>query len=423
MPRPIVVITGASAGVGRATVRAFARQGADIGLLARGVDGLEAARREVEAAGGRAIAIPTDVADADRVEAAADRVERELGPIDVWVNNAMVSVFSPVKEMQPEEIKRVTDVTYLGVVYGTLAALKRMLPRNRGAIVQVGSALAYRGIPLQAAYCGAKHAIQGFTESLRCELLHDHSHVHVTMVQLPAMNTPQFDWVKSRLPREPQPVPPIYAPEIAADAIVWAAAHRRRELSVGGPTAAAIWANKIASGALDRYLAKTGYDSQQTDQPADPNKPHHLWPPLPGGGGTSLAGQCCNVAVVMDLSKYVNRVVNIDPQRKIARVEPGVVLDTLQHEAAPHGLIFGPDPATHNHCTLGGMLGNNSCGVHAVMSQFYGPGPRTSDNTDRLEVLTYGGLRMWVGPTPDDELRQIIAAGGQRGEIDAGLVE
>ena len=281
----VVVITGASAGVGRATVRAFARQGADIGLLARGVDGLEAARREVEAAGGRAIAIPTDVADADRVEAAADRIERELGPIDIWVNNAMVSVFSPVKELTPDEVRRVTEVTYLGVVYGTLAALKRMLPRDRGSIVQVGSALAYRGIPLQAAYCGAKHAIKGFTESLRCELLHDGSGVHVSMVHLPAMNTPQFDWVKSRLPREPQPVPPIYEPEIAADAIVWASSQRRREISVGGTTVAVIWANKIASGVLDRYLARTGYDSQQTDQPVAPNRRDNLWEPVPGDHG------------------------------------------------------------------------------------------------------------------------------------------
>ena len=283
--KQIVVITGASAGVGRATVRAFARQGADIGLLARGADGLEAARREVEAEGGRALVLPTDVAHAEQVEAAAERVERELGAIDVWVNNAMVSVFSPVKDLQADELKRVTDVTYLGVVYGTLAALKRMLPRDRGAIVQVGSALAYRGIPLQAAYCGAKHAIQGFTESLRCELLHDESRVHVTMVQLPAMNTPQFDWVKSRMPREPQPVPPIYQPEIAAQAIVWAASHRRRELSVGAPTVAAIAGNKIASGLFDRYLAKTGYDSQQTDQPADPDRPDNLWAPLPGDYG------------------------------------------------------------------------------------------------------------------------------------------
>jgi NAD(P)-dependent dehydrogenase (short-subunit alcohol dehydrogenase family) len=283
--KQVVVITGASAGVGRATVRAFARHGADIGLLARGADGLEAARREVEGCGGRALVLPADVADADQVEAAAERVERELGPIDVWVNNAMVSVFSPVKELQADEVKQVTDVTYLGVVYGTLAALRRMLPRDCGTIVQIGSALAYRGIPLQSAYCGAKHAIQGFTESLRCELLHDHNRVHVTMVQLPAMNTPQFDWVKSRLPREPQPVPPIYEPEIAADAIVWAATHRRREPSVGGPTVAAIVGNKIAPGLFDRYLAKTGYDSQQTDQPVDPNRRDNLWAPLPGDHG------------------------------------------------------------------------------------------------------------------------------------------
>ncbi len=285
MERPVVVITGASAGVGRAAVRAFARGGADIGLIARGVDGLEAARREVEEQGGRAIVLPADVADAAAVEAAADRVERDLGPIDVWVNNAMVSVFSPVKELTADEIRRVTDVTYLGVVHGTLSALRRMLPRDRGAIVQVGSALAYRGIPLQAAYCGAKHAIQGFTESLRCELLHDRSSVHVTMVQLPAMNTPQFDWVKSRLPGKPQPVPPIYAPEIAADAIVWAASQRRREISVGGPTVVAIWGNKIAAGLADRYLARTGYASQQTDEPADPNRPDNLWKPLPGDHG------------------------------------------------------------------------------------------------------------------------------------------
>jgi NAD(P)-dependent dehydrogenase (short-subunit alcohol dehydrogenase family) len=285
MAKRVVVVTGASAGVGRAIVRAFAREGADIGLLARGVDGLEGARREVEAAGGRAIVLPADVANAQQVEQAAARVEREFGPIDVWVNNAMVSVFSPVKELQANEVKRVTEVTYLGVVYGTMAALKRMLARDSGTIVQVGSALAYRGIPLQAAYCGAKHAIQGFTESLRCELLHDNSHVHVTMVQLPAMNTPQFDWVKSRLPRKPQPVPPIYEPEIAAAAIVWAASHRRREMSVGMPTVEAIWGNRIASPLLDRYLARTGYDSQQTDEPADPNRPNNLWEPLPGDRG------------------------------------------------------------------------------------------------------------------------------------------
>jgi NAD(P)-dependent dehydrogenase (short-subunit alcohol dehydrogenase family) len=283
--KQVVVVTGASAGVGRAVVRAFAHRGADLGLLARGTDGLAGAQREVEAVGGRALVVPTDVADAAAVEAAAERIEQELGPIDVWVNDAMVSVFSPVKALLPEEVKRVTEVTYLGVVYGTLAALKRMLPRNRGAIVQVGSALAYRGIPLQAAYCGAKHAVQGFTESLRCELLHDGSDVHVSMVQLPAMNTPQFDWVKSRLPRQPQPVPPIYEPEVAAKAVVWAATHRRREISVGGSTAIAIWGNKVAAGLGDRYLARTGFDSQQTDQLADPNRPNNLWQPLPGDHG------------------------------------------------------------------------------------------------------------------------------------------
>src|SRR5437867_9316879 len=261
----VVAITGASAGVGRATARAFALRGADVALLARGLDGLEAARREVEDEGCRALAIQVDVAHADQVEAAAARIERELGAIDVWVNNAMVAVFSPVKELTPDEIHRVIEVTYLGVVYGTLAALKRMLPRDRGSIVQVGSALAYRGIPLQAAYCGAKHAMQGFTESLRCELLHDGSGVHVSMVHLPAMNTPQFDWVKSRLPREPQPVPPIYQPEIAADTIVWASTARRREISVGATTVATVLSNRVVPGMLDRYLGWTGYESQQTD--------------------------------------------------------------------------------------------------------------------------------------------------------------
>ncbi|MEW6296619.1 MAG: SDR family oxidoreductase [Thermodesulfobacteriota bacterium] len=281
----VVVITGASAGVGRATARAFARRGAHIGLIARGREGLEGARRDVEAAGGKALVLPADVADADQVEAAAAAAEEHLGPIDVWVNNAMVSVFSPVKDMTAEEFKRVTEVTYLGYVYGTLAALKRLLPRDRGVIVQVGSALAYRGIPLQAAYCGAKHAIQGFVDSLRCELLHDRSRVRVTMVQLPALNTPQFGWVKSRLPRKAQPVPPIFQPEVAADAIVWAAHNDRRELYVGWPTVKAIVGNKIAPGVGDWRLAHAGYDSQQTDEPEDPHRPHNLWEPVPGDHG------------------------------------------------------------------------------------------------------------------------------------------
>jgi NADP-dependent 3-hydroxy acid dehydrogenase YdfG len=283
--REVVVITGASAGVGRATVRAFARAGARIGLLARGRDGLEAARREVVAAGGEALVVPTDVADHRQVEAAAEAVERAFGPIDVWINNAMASVFSPVKEMTPDEFKRVTDVTYLGVVYGTLAALRRMLARDRGHIVQVGSALAYRGIPLQAAYCGAKHAIQGFMDSLRTELLHGGSRVRVTMVQLPALNTPQFGWVKSRLPHEAQPVPPIFQPEVAAEAIHWAAHHARREVLVGLPTVVAIVGNKVAPGFADWYLARTGFASQQTAEPADPRRPNNLWQPVPGDHG------------------------------------------------------------------------------------------------------------------------------------------
>ncbi len=244
----VVAITGASAGVGRATVREFAKRspGARIGLLARNGDGLEGAKREVEAAGGEALAIPTDVADAGRVEEAARRIEEELGEIDVWVNDAMATVFSPFKEVSPEEYRRATEVTYLGYVYGTMAALKRMLPRDRGTIVQVGSALSYRGIPLQAAYCGAKFAIRGFTDSVRTELMHEGSNVHLTMVQLPALNTPQLDVGRTHLPRHPQPVPPIFQPEVAADAIYWAAHHKRREVYVGTPTVATILGNKAA---------------------------------------------------------------------------------------------------------------------------------------------------------------------------------
>jgi short-subunit dehydrogenase len=281
----VVVITGASAGLGRATAREFGRNGAQVGLIARGVDGLEAAKREIESAGGRAMVFPADVADANVIEQAAASVERELGPIDIWVNNAMASVFSPVKEMQAEEYKRVTEVTYLGVVYGTLSALKRMLPRDRGMIVQVGSALAYRSIPLQSAYCAAKHAIAGFTDSLRCELIHDKSNVRVTMVQMPALNTPQFGWVKSRLKFKAQPVPPIFQPEVGARAIYWAAHHSRREIYAGWPTVEAIVGNKLAPGLLDRYLGKTGFDSQQTSEPENPNRPNNLWEPVTGDHG------------------------------------------------------------------------------------------------------------------------------------------
>ena len=281
----VVVVTGASAGLGRAIVRRFARERAHIGLLARGIDGLEAARAEVQALGGEALVLPLDVANPEAMEAAAARVEEEFGPIDIWINNAMVSVFSPVKKMTPEEYKRVTEVTYLGIVYGTLAALKRMLPRDRGVIVQVGSALAYRGIPLQSAYCAAKHAVQGFHDSLRSELIHDKSNVRVTMVQLPAMNTPQFSWVKSRLPRKPQPVPPIYQPEIGAEAILFAAHHDRREMYVGYPTVEAIIADKIAPGFADWYLARNGYDAQQTDEPVESDRRDNLWAPMPGDHG------------------------------------------------------------------------------------------------------------------------------------------
>jgi short-subunit dehydrogenase len=281
----VVVVTGASAGVGRAAARAFGDTGAAVALIARDADGLNATLKEIESAGGRAMAIELDVADAVALEEATDRIESELGPIDVWVNNAMVSVFSPVHELSADEVKRVTEVTYLGYVYGTLCALKRMRPRGRGTIVQVGSALAYRAIPLQAAYCGAKHAIKGFTQSLRCELLHDGVQIRVTMVQLPAVNTPQFDWVRTRLAGRPQPVPPIFQPEVAAKAIVWAAAHAPRELKVGWPTARALYLNRVVPGMLDRYLAKKGYESQQADEPVEPGRRDNLFAPLPGDQG------------------------------------------------------------------------------------------------------------------------------------------
>ncbi|WP_345327252.1 SDR family oxidoreductase [Novipirellula rosea] len=281
----VVVITGASAGIGRATVRRFAADGYDVGLIARGKDGLNAAASEVMQEGRRAFVVPCDVADAEAVENAAERIENELGQIDVWVNNAMVSVFSPIAEMTADEFKRVTEVTYLGYVYGTLSALRRMRSRNRGTIVQVGSALAYRSIPLQSAYCAAKHAIIGFTDSLRCELIHDQSDVHVTVVEMPAVNTPQFSWVKSRLPNKAQPVPPIFQPEVAADAIYFAAHHCRREVWVGYSAVKAIIGQKIAPGFADHYLAKNGFVSQQTSEPQDADAPHNLWSPVDGPGG------------------------------------------------------------------------------------------------------------------------------------------
>jgi NAD(P)-dependent dehydrogenase (short-subunit alcohol dehydrogenase family) len=282
----VIVITGAAAGVGRATARMFAEtEGAHIGLIARGLEALEGAKRDVEARGGKAIIIQCDVADADGIEAAAERVEQELGPIDVWVNDAMTSVFSFIKDMTAAEFKRVTEVCYLGYVHGTLAALKRMRPRNRGHIIQVGSALAYRGIPLQAAYCASKHAIQGFMDSLRAELIHENSNIIATMVQMPALNTPQFDWCKSKLPHKAQPVPPIYQPEVAARAIVFASKNRRREIYVGLPTVIAIIGNKLFPRLGDLYLGKTGVEGQQTNEKADDNKPNNLYEPVAGDPG------------------------------------------------------------------------------------------------------------------------------------------
>ncbi|MDQ3642499.1 MAG: SDR family oxidoreductase [Actinomycetota bacterium] len=281
----VVVVTGASAGVGRAAAQAFADEGAAIGLLARGVEGLEAARADVEARGGRGLALPTDVSDSHAVEHAATLVENHFGPIDVWVNVAMVSVFSPVHQLEADEVRRVSEVTYLGSVNGILAALRRMRTRDRGTIVQVGSALAYRAIPLQASYCASKFAIRGFVDSLRCELLHDKSGIRVTSVHMPALNTPQFGWVRSRLPFHPQPVPPIYQPEVAARAIVWAADHPRREYWVGYPTVGAIGANLFVPGLLDRYLARTNFEAQQTDQPVSPDRLDNLDKPVPGTHG------------------------------------------------------------------------------------------------------------------------------------------
>ena len=282
----VVVITGASAGIGRATAREMARRGAHVGLIARGTERLEAARREVQELGVRACVAPADVADPEQVERAAAQIEAELGPIDVWVNSAMTAVLAEVKDTTAEEFKRVTEVTYLGSVHGVQAALRRMRPRDAGVIIQVGSALSRRGIPLQATYCASKHAIKGFLDSLRAELLNEKSNVKVSLVQLPGLNTPQFGWVRTRLHKHPQPVAPIYQPEVAAEAILYAIAHPRRELWVGGPTVYTIVGEKFISGAMDRFLAKTNIKGQETDIEIDPQqRQDYLFSPVPGDPG------------------------------------------------------------------------------------------------------------------------------------------
>ena len=281
-----VVITGASAGIARATARLYGERGANLGLIARGEAGLDGTVHDVVEAGGKALAISADVADYQQVEDAARQVEEFFGPIDVWINVAFTSVFAPFAEVSPDEFRRVTEVSYLGFVYGTMVALDRMRQRGEGTIVQVGSALSERSIPLQSAYCGAKHGINGFTSSLRCELLHENSGVHVTVVQMPAVNTPQFSWVRSKLPNHPQPVPPIYQPEVAARGVIFAADHpRRKQYWVGASTAATLLANRVAPAALDRYLARTGFASQQTAQKVGPGRPDNLWQAVDGDGG------------------------------------------------------------------------------------------------------------------------------------------
>ena len=284
--RKVVAITGAGAGVGRATVLEFARAGCDVALLSRDPGRLQDAAEEARACGVRALAIPTDVADAEAIEAAATRIEEDLGPIDIWVNVAMATVFAPVSRLTAAEVQRATAVTYLGQVYGMMAALRRMTPRNRGTIVNVGSALAYRSVPLQAAYCGAKFAIRGFTDSLRSEILHDKLAITLTMVDLPAVNTPQFNWALNKTGQRAQPVPPIFQPEVAARAICYAAFHPRRQTWIGFPTVKAILANRIAPGLLDRYLARSGYSGQLTSEPVPADAPNNLFQPVSGSYGS-----------------------------------------------------------------------------------------------------------------------------------------
>lgn len=304
-PGTVVVVTGASAGVGRAVALEFGRQGARLALLARDETRLAAVRREIEQLGTRAIAIPTDVADPAQVEAAADRVERELGPIGVWVNNAMVTIVAPVEEIAPEDFRRVSDVTYHGTVWGTMAAVKRMRPRGRGSIVQVGSALAYRSIPLQAPYCGAKHAVRGFTESVRTELIREKSGIRICMVELPGVNTPQFEWCKTTLPQQPQPLGAVYQPEVIARAIVWAASGRRREIFPTLSAALAVWADKVAPGLLDHFLADRAWEGQQSPEPVAADRPFNLWHTVSGDYGAH--GRFDHRAKATSASLWVNQ--------------------------------------------------------------------------------------------------------------------
>ncbi|WP_237706570.1 SDR family oxidoreductase [Kribbella flavida] len=317
------MITGASAGIGRASARVFAERGYDVGLIARGSEGLTAAAKEVELAGGRAVAVPADVSDSSAVDEAAARIEEELGPIDVWINDAMATVFGSFLDLAPEEFRRVTEVTYLGYVNGTRAALHRMVPRDRGVVVQIGSALAFRGIPLQSAYCGAKHAIQGFTDSIRCELLHDESNVRITEVQMPAVNTPQFRIQRSKLDQKAQPVPPIYQPELAAEAIWHAAHHRRRQIWVGFPTVYTILGERLAAPLLDAFLGKTGFKSQQVDEPEQRDRPDNLYDPVPGDHGSHGAFD--------DKAKTASRQLNFTLSPPVARVAETV--DALANRA------------------------------------------------------------------------------------------